>query len=190
MGLITIPFQVDRPIRVYKELGELRPNVVYVRQGSTTRLASPDEIVRFSSERQVLVYGKAQLEAIQEELRKNPGRGELLALEERLRVDMEKIQRQLKQLGVHWEALGKAIQTPRGILSIIFSNSDRGRAANIIGLGDLSIDYQAMRSHRDVEKIKDLAAAWQALLVQLYQVQYNLKRQPQEIDLYKINGRY
>ena len=33
LGLITIPFQIQRPIRVYKELGELRPNAVYVRQG-------------------------------------------------------------------------------------------------------------------------------------------------------------
>lgn len=186
LGLITIPFQVDRPIRIYKELGDLRPNAVYVRQGSTIRLASPDEIVRMSGERQVLVYGKAQLQAIQEELRKSPGRGELLELEEKLRADMERIQGQLEEIGADWEKLGKAIKNRRGILSIIFSNSDHGRAVNIIGFGDLSVNYQAMRSHQNVEKIKDLVAAWQALLVQLYNVQINLKRQTQEIDLHKI----
>lgn len=190
LGLITIPFQIQRPLRVYKELGDLRSNAVYIRQGSTIRLASPEEIGRFLAERQVLVYGKAQLQEIKEELDKSPERGELLALEEKLRMDMERVQRQLIEIGADWEKLGKAIQNPRGILSIIFSNSDHGRAANIIGMGDLSINYQTMQSHRNVEKIKDLVSAWQALLVQLYQVQVRLKRAPEEVDLYKINGRY
>ena len=175
---------------IIKELGDLRSNAVYIRQGSTIRLASPEEIGRFLAERQVLVYGKAQLQEIKEELDKSPERGELLALEEKLRMDMERVQRQLIEIGADWEKLGKAIQNPRGILSIIFSNSDHGRAANIIGMGDLSINYQTMQSHRNVEKIKDLVSAWQALLVQLYQVQYRLKRPSQEIDLYKIDGRY
>lgn len=85
------------------------------------------------------------------------------------------------------QKLGDAIQTPRGILSIIFANSNHGRASNIIGMGELSFDYRAMQNHRNIEKIKDLVVEWQGLLVELYHVQTRLGRGRDELDLYRLD---
>ncbi|MDV2995922.1 MAG: hypothetical protein N4J56_005576 [Chroococcidiopsis sp. SAG 2025] len=44
IGIITIPMQ-KRPVSVDKDYGKLRRNIVYVRRGSSTAEAKPDEIV-------------------------------------------------------------------------------------------------------------------------------------------------
>ena len=48
VGIITIP-QQDRPIYLTKNFGKLQKQVVYYRQGTTTAIASPDDIVRMGS---------------------------------------------------------------------------------------------------------------------------------------------
>ncbi len=45
VGVIEIPLQ-QRPIFLKKKLGELLPSAVYIRQGSSTHIADPDEIAR------------------------------------------------------------------------------------------------------------------------------------------------
>jgi len=48
IGVITIPLQ-ERPIYLLKDYGALKANVVYVRRGSATGEAPPDEVVRMAS---------------------------------------------------------------------------------------------------------------------------------------------
>jgi hypothetical protein len=48
VGVITIP-QQDRPIYLTKNYGRLQKHAVYYRQGTTTAVASPDEIARMGS---------------------------------------------------------------------------------------------------------------------------------------------
>lgn len=45
LGIITIPPQ-QRPLYLKKDYGKLRANTVYVRHGSSTAIATPDEIAR------------------------------------------------------------------------------------------------------------------------------------------------
>jgi hypothetical protein len=48
IGIITIP-QQDRPIYLMKNFGKLQKQVVYYRQGTTTAIATPDDIARMGS---------------------------------------------------------------------------------------------------------------------------------------------
>lgn len=48
IGIITIP-QQDRPIYLMKNYGKLQKQAVYYRQGTTTAIASPDDIARMGS---------------------------------------------------------------------------------------------------------------------------------------------
>jgi hypothetical protein len=48
IGVITVPLQ-ERPIYLIKDYGGLRANVVYVRRGSSTGEATPDEVLRMAS---------------------------------------------------------------------------------------------------------------------------------------------
>jgi hypothetical protein len=48
VGVVTIP-QQDRPIYLTKNYGKLQKHVVYYRQGTTTAVASPDDIARMVS---------------------------------------------------------------------------------------------------------------------------------------------
>jgi predicted HTH transcriptional regulator len=45
VGVITIP-QQDRPLYLIRNFGRLQRHVVYYRQGTTTAIASPDDIAR------------------------------------------------------------------------------------------------------------------------------------------------
>lgn len=48
IGIITIP-QQDRPLYLNKNYGRLQKQVVYYRQGTTTAIATPDDIARMGS---------------------------------------------------------------------------------------------------------------------------------------------
>jgi predicted HTH transcriptional regulator len=48
IGIITVP-QQDRPIYLKKNYGKLQKEVVYYRQGTTTAIATPDDIARMGS---------------------------------------------------------------------------------------------------------------------------------------------
>jgi hypothetical protein len=48
VGVITVP-QQDRPIYLMKNFGKLQKQVVYYRQGTTTAIATPDDIARMGS---------------------------------------------------------------------------------------------------------------------------------------------
>lgn len=48
VGLIRIPLQ-DRPIYLKKDFGKLNKDVVYIRRGSSTDTASPDEIAKMGT---------------------------------------------------------------------------------------------------------------------------------------------
>lgn len=48
VGIITIP-QQDRPIYLSKNFGKLQRQIVYYRQGTTTAIATPDDIARMGS---------------------------------------------------------------------------------------------------------------------------------------------
>jgi hypothetical protein len=48
VGVITIP-QQDRPIYLTKNYGRLQKHVVYYRQGTTTAIATPDDIARMGT---------------------------------------------------------------------------------------------------------------------------------------------
>jgi hypothetical protein len=48
IGIITIPLQ-DRPFYLTKEYGRLRHGVVYIRRGSSTAEATPDEIAKMGA---------------------------------------------------------------------------------------------------------------------------------------------
>jgi hypothetical protein len=55
VGLLHIDRNQDRPIYLRKDFGKLRKNVVYVRRGSSTAEASPEEIAAMGAERAGLV---------------------------------------------------------------------------------------------------------------------------------------
>lgn len=65
VGVITIP-QQDRPIYLTKSYGRLQRHVVYYRQGTTTAVASPDDIARMGAPIEI----KKLLECQREEARK------------------------------------------------------------------------------------------------------------------------
>ncbi|NJN37299.1 MAG: ATP-binding protein, partial [Nitrospiraceae bacterium] len=48
IGVLTVP-QQDRPIYLMKNYGKLQKQVVYYRQGTTTAIATPDDIARMRS---------------------------------------------------------------------------------------------------------------------------------------------
>ena len=48
IGIVHIPLQ-DRPIYLKKDFGKLRKDVVYIRRGSSTDTASPDEIAKIGT---------------------------------------------------------------------------------------------------------------------------------------------
>jgi hypothetical protein len=48
IGVITIP-QQDRPIYLTKDYGKLKKQVVYYRQGTSTAIATPDDIARMGT---------------------------------------------------------------------------------------------------------------------------------------------
>lgn len=48
IGIITIPLQ-DRPIYLTKDYGRLRQGVVYIRRGSSTAEATPDEVAKMGA---------------------------------------------------------------------------------------------------------------------------------------------
>jgi hypothetical protein len=48
LGVISVPVQ-ERPIFVNKDFGKLRANFVYVRRGSSTAIADPDEVSRMGA---------------------------------------------------------------------------------------------------------------------------------------------
>lgn len=50
IGVIEIPFQ-ERPICLTSRYGKLRPNEVWIRDGSSSRLATPDEIANMGAAR-------------------------------------------------------------------------------------------------------------------------------------------
>ncbi|MCI0722295.1 MAG: ATP-binding protein [Acidobacteria bacterium] len=65
VGVITIP-QQDRPIYLNKDYGRLKKQVVYYRQGTTTAIASPDDIARMGTPVEI----KKLLEGEREEAKK------------------------------------------------------------------------------------------------------------------------
>ncbi len=50
IGVIEIPLE-ERPVYLKKQYGNLRENAVYIRDGSSTRVATPDEIARMGVQR-------------------------------------------------------------------------------------------------------------------------------------------
>jgi hypothetical protein len=75
VGVITIP-QQDRPIYLTKNYGRLQRHVVYYRQGTTTAIASPDDIARMGTPVEIkkLLEGQRE-EAKKEQVRVNLGLG-------------------------------------------------------------------------------------------------------------------
>jgi hypothetical protein len=68
-GVITIP-QQDRPIYLTKNYGRLQKHVVYYRQGTTTAIASPDDIARMGTPVEIKKLLESQRdEANKEEVR-------------------------------------------------------------------------------------------------------------------------
>jgi hypothetical protein len=60
VGVITIP-QQDRPLYLTKNYGRLKKDVVYYRQGTTTAIASPDDIARMgAAETKKLLAGQLE----------------------------------------------------------------------------------------------------------------------------------
>lgn len=61
VGVITIPRQ-DRPVYLSRNFGRLQRHVVYYRQGTTTAIASPDDIARMgmSAEIEKLLEGQSE----------------------------------------------------------------------------------------------------------------------------------
>src|SRR4029077_5803466 len=61
IGVITIP-QQDRPLYLIRNFGRLQKHVVYYRQGTTTAIASPDDIARMgmSTEIEKLLAGQSE----------------------------------------------------------------------------------------------------------------------------------
>jgi Putative DNA-binding domain len=61
VGVITIP-QQDRPLYLIRNFGRLQRHVVYYRQGTTTAIASPDDIARMgkSAEIEKLLAGQSE----------------------------------------------------------------------------------------------------------------------------------
>ena len=58
IGIIEIPIQ-ERPIYLTKRFGGLSQEVVFIRDGSSTRIATPDEVAKMGAER--VLYGTPQL---------------------------------------------------------------------------------------------------------------------------------
>jgi hypothetical protein len=75
VGVITIP-QQDRPIYLTKNYGSLQKHVVYYRQGTTTAIASPDDIARMGTPVEIkkLLEGQRE-EAKKEQVRVTLGLG-------------------------------------------------------------------------------------------------------------------
>ena len=80
VGVITIP-QQDRPIYLTKNYGKLQKQVVYYRQGTTTAIATPDDIARMGTpqgiekllERQREEERRAKEEQEREQVKANVG---------------------------------------------------------------------------------------------------------------------
>ena len=75
VGVITIP-QQDRPIYLTKNYGKLQKHVVYYRQGTSTAIATPDDIARMGTPVEIkkLLEGQRD-EAKKEQVRVNLGLG-------------------------------------------------------------------------------------------------------------------
>lgn len=64
LGVLHVPLQ-DRPVYIKRDFGRLKANTVYLRRGSSTGIADPDEIARMgaatsqASERPTLEFGLA-----------------------------------------------------------------------------------------------------------------------------------
>jgi len=61
VGIIKIPLQT-RPIFLTKDYGNLKKNVVYIRRGSSTDIANPDEITKMSQTSLIQEYPTLDLE--------------------------------------------------------------------------------------------------------------------------------
>ena len=59
IGVIRIPVQ-DRPVYLTKDFGKLKKNIVYVRRGSSTVEADPDEIARMGLSKQFSMIAERQ----------------------------------------------------------------------------------------------------------------------------------
>jgi hypothetical protein len=61
VGIISIP-QQERPVFLTKDFGKLKKQVVYVRQGSSTAPATPDEIARMGAAAATDAWAQRELE--------------------------------------------------------------------------------------------------------------------------------
>jgi Putative DNA-binding domain len=61
VGVITIP-QQDRPVFLTKDFGKLKKQIVYVRQGSSTAQATPDELARMGAASATDAWAQKELE--------------------------------------------------------------------------------------------------------------------------------
>lgn len=61
VGVIHIPLQ-NRPIFLTKDYGKLKKDIVYIRRGSSTDIADPDEIIKMSETKTVQEYPRTNLE--------------------------------------------------------------------------------------------------------------------------------
>jgi Schlafen, AlbA_2 len=83
VGVITIP-QQERPVFLSKDFGKLKKHVVYVRQGSSTAQATPDEIARIGAALATDAWEQKELEQQRRE------RGEQRLLQLRLHEDVNR----------------------------------------------------------------------------------------------------
>jgi len=84
VGVITVPLQT-RPIYLKKDYGKLKANVVYLRRGSSTAEADPDEIAKMGSASPELYKTQPNLQI---EFAKNKGR---IRLGRELEADLIKL---------------------------------------------------------------------------------------------------
>lgn len=66
VGIISIP-QQERPVFLTKDFGKLKKQVVYVRQGSSTAQATPDEIARMGAAAATDAWAQKELEQQRQE---------------------------------------------------------------------------------------------------------------------------
>lgn len=65
VGIIKIPRQA-RPAYPMKDFGNLKANTVYLRHGSSTSIATPDEIARMGSDQQQVVRTSPEISVLQQ----------------------------------------------------------------------------------------------------------------------------
>jgi hypothetical protein len=151
VGVITIP-QQDRPIYLSKDYGKLKKHVVYYRQGTTTAIATPDDIARMGTpvELKKLLEGQRE-EAKKEQVRVTLGLG--LGTQEGFYADIYnsgEIPVYIKEVALGRE-LGpnQTTRTPLLFATPMPVTDGRGTVAHVV-LGQKNCDLPARKEVRFV----------------------------------------